>query len=194
MRDGILLACALALTGCGSDNGGTGTGGFGVNATTCPFLAKLSSMSSTSTSADCGSCNSSKCGSTYSDCYGSLYTGGSPGGKCSAYLSCVCACGATDAACFGACSSKVTADCTTCQTASSNCSTTNCATQCQKTTTSPDMAMSTTGGTQCALLAACCPNITNATMRSGCEGTVANGNEMGCMYELQGEKAAGYCT
>jgi hypothetical protein len=193
MKAWILLAAMAALGGCSSDSNGT-TGGFGVSATACPYLAKLASSAGASTSADCGSCQASKCGTTYSDCYGGLYNMGSPGGKCQAYYACVCACGATDAACFGACGSKLTSDCTACQTTAGSCSSTNCSTQCTKTTTPADMAMTTTGMTQCQLLAACCPKVTNATMKSGCDGTVASGNETGCMYELQGEKAAGYCN
>ena len=166
---------ALAVAACGSSSSSSGTGSSGP----CGDNTTTSSGNQA-----CSDCISSKCSGQISDSQSA----------CSDYVSCLNGCGCTTA-CSMMCQSSISSDCQSAQNAIVSCISTSCPSECGfGTTTGSNTTASTgSGGATCADLDACCAQVTDMQLKSGCDQTVSAGNDANCSSVLNAYKGAGYC-
>src|SRR5262249_34813557 len=150
----------------------------------------------------CESCVESHCDSQAQACYGSGYKSGNFSGPCAPFITCVSQCNCGDTTCQSGCFGKLTNDCQSCGMTFSNCEmSSGCARPtCTGGTTTPDAPAaphadappggggapdaSASGGTECSMLAACCPKLP-AQEQPACNQVVGAGNEQACQLTLQ---------
>ncbi len=155
----LALACSSSTTGNGTSGGASGASG-----TFTKGIDKCGGISSSNcTPAEVkqyDDCFATACDSKFSECYGADWKAGVYAGPCGTYTACfnACACGDTD--CFTKCPDP-SAECSACRIKSSSCSD-GCKLPACGTA-------STSGGTACAKLAACCAKIESPSFKQNCD-------------------------
>ena len=158
----LALACSSSSTGSGTSGGASGTSGTSGTFTT--GINKCGGTSSSNCTADevkqYDDCFATACDSKFNECYGAGWKSGTYSGPCGTYIACFNACACGDTACFTKCPDP-SAECAACRTSSSSCSD-GCKLPACGTA-------STSGGTACAKLAACCAKIESPSFKQNCD-------------------------
>ena len=202
MRTIAMIFAVSWVVGC-SDSGSnpsSGRGGlgecFGSTGQTCTGVDAFES------------CVESHCDSQAQACYGSGYKSGSYGGPCGGFLGCVTKCACGDTSCQSGCLSQLTSDCSTCSQTFSSCQQSSGCAQpvCTGGSSTPDGPLfsfpdapvgphadappgggggadAPAGGSECSLLAACCPKLPSAE-QPVCTQVAGAGNEQACQITL----------
>jgi hypothetical protein len=193
----MILSVSWMVVGCGdsgSSNNPSGRGNFGE----C-----FGSSGQTCTGVDTfETCVESHCDSQAQACFGSGYKSGNFGGSCGGFIGCTTKCACGDTTCQSGCLAQLTSDCTSCSQTFSSCEmSSGCAQPVCTGGSTPDApvfvfpdapqgphadappggggADAPPTGTECTMLAACCPNLP-AQEQPTCNQVVALGNEQAC--------------
>ena len=152
----LALACSSSSTGSGTSGGASGTFTNGIN--------KCGGTSSSNCTAaevkQYDDCFATACDGKFAECYGADWKAGTYSGPCGTYTACFNACACGDTACFTKCP-EPSAECSDCRIRSSSCSD-GCKLPACGTA-------STSGGTACAKLAACCAKIESPSFKQNCD-------------------------
>lgn len=155
----LAVACSSSTTGSGSSGGTSGSSG-----TFTSGINKCGGTSSTNCTPEqvkqYDECFATACDSKFAECYGAGWKSGTYAGPCGTYIACFNACGCGDTECFTKCPDP-SAECSDCRIRSSSCSDGCTLPKCGTASTS--------GGTACADLAACCAKIESPSFKQNCD-------------------------
>lgn len=164
------LFALAAINGCSSDSSSNGTTAGGA-------CSRTSSTSDDDKA--CDDCMQSQCGAQLAECYGSGYASGNFGGPCGPVIQCQCSCPEGDLGCIVACGSKGGSACETCAAKIGSCEKTKCASACGSSST-PDSGTPPSAGGCENLGTNCCPKISDAEAKQGCEELAGMGDDGMC--------------
>lgn len=150
MRTFFLALIAVALVACGSDGGSSTTTG----ATKDKFGNCYGSSNEECTGVDeYTTCLTGKCDAEYNECFGAGYLSGTWGGLCGVYIQCTIACDCGDTACYTACGTGISQECSDCLASMATCvQNAGC--------TMPDCQTTGGGGSACDEFKKCCDKLT----------------------------------
>lgn len=196
---GTFLAVGiLALAaGCGGSSSTGYTSPTGRTASSGGYICKNQSCAAQDSYY---SCLAGKCDAQAKSCFGPSYASGTFAGACQTLITCsmACPCDDTGSLCLAACYASLTSECATCVGTITACQS---AAACVSATCTNDSGTaakndgSTTTGTNCTTLLACCPTMAAAAGMTvqECQSAFAELTDATCASTLAAAKSAGLC-